>query len=371
MTDTLLVGTRKGLFTVKRHSAGWRVVDTEFLGDPVSMVLADPRDGAWYAALDHGHFGCKLHRSEDAGKSWTEVAAPTYPTKPEGESDENPQGQKIPWSLKLIWELSAANADQPGVLWCGTIPGGLFRSADRGDSWQLVESLWNMEERQQWFGGGADYPGIHSVCVHPQDSNRVLVGVSCGGAWLTSDGGETWENRAQGMYAAFMPPERKFDPNIQDPHRIVQCRARPDHLWTQHHNGVFRTSDGGKSWKEVETVQPSVFGFATVVHPEDPDTAWFVPAIKDEKRIPVDGKVVVARTRDGGRTFEQLFEGLPQEHAYDLTYRHALDIDGKGQTLAFGSTTGSLWASENQGDSWASVSTHLPPVYCVRFVQQG
>jgi hypothetical protein len=127
--------------------------------------------------------------------------------------------------------------------------------------------------------------------------------------------------------------------------------------------------DGAGSWHEIADVPPSGFGFAVAVHPQDGDTAWFVPAVKDERRIPVDGKVVVTRTRDGGRSFEVLRDGLPQEHAYDLTFRHALDIDGSGDRLAFGSTTGALWVTEDQGDQWSCVSAHLPPIFCVRFAQ--
>ncbi len=370
MAGTLLVGTRKGLFTLERADGGWRVVDTEFLGDRVPMVLADGRDGTWYAGLDHGHFGGKMHRSNDRGKTWEETPAPAYPEKPEGVSDTGPSGE-IPWSLKLIWELTPANTDQPGVLWCGTIPGGVFRSDDRGDSWRLVESLWHMPERKEWFGGGADWPGAHSICVHPDDSNWVMVGVSCGGVWLTTDGGASWSSRSSGMFAEYMPPDRKFDPNIQDPHRIVQCRAAPDTLWSQHHNGVFRSTDAGANWQEISDVPPSTFGFATVVHPQEPKLAWFIPAVSDQHRMPVDGRLVVARTRDGGHTFEQLVDGLPQQHAYDLVFRHALDIDGSGNVLAFGSTTGSLWVSDNQGDSWSLVNGNLPPIYCVRFADQG
>jgi photosystem II stability/assembly factor-like uncharacterized protein len=194
-----------------------------------------------------------------------------------------------------------------------------------------------------------------------------MVGVSVGGVWLTEDAGETWSVRAQGMFAEYMPPELREHPNAQDPHRLAQCPAAPDVVWCQHHNGVFRTTDGGHSWSEVTTVKPSIFGFGVVVHPTDPETAWFVPAVKDECRIPVDGQVVVARTRDGGKTFEVLREGLPQEYAYDLTYRHALDIDDTGERLAMGSTTGSLWITEDQGESWHVASNHLPPVYSVRF----
>jgi hypothetical protein len=169
------------------------------------------------------------------------------------------------------------------------------------------------------------------------------------------------------MWAAYMPPDRREDPLVQDPHRVVRCQAEPDCLWAQHHNGIFRTTDGASSWREVRDVPPSSFGFAVAVHPRQPDVAWFVPAVKDETRIPVDGRLVVTRTRDGGRSFDVLRTGLPQRHAYDIVFRHALDIDARGETLAFGSTTGSLWVSDDQGDTWRSVSEHLPPIYCVRF----
>jgi hypothetical protein len=147
---------------------------------------------------------------------------------------------------------------------------------------------------------------------------------------------------------------------------MVQC-ARPDALWVQHHNGIFRTTDGAKSWSEITNASPSVFGFAVAVHPKEPDTAWFVPARKDE--YPVSRRRQGRGEPDARRrkAFETPGSGLPQEHAYDLTFRHALDIDATGNRLAFGSTTGSLWVTEDQGDSWINVSTHLPPVYCVRF----
>jgi hypothetical protein len=168
------------------------------------------------------------------------------------------------------------------------------------------------------------------------------------------------------MWAAYMPPERKNDPLIQDPHRVVQCEAQPQCFWAQHHNGIFRSTDGSASWHEVKGA-PSSFGFAVAVHPKNADVAWFVPGISDEKRIPVEGRVVVSRTRDGGKSFDVLTDGLPQSHSYDLVFRHALDVDDSGDCLAFGSTTGSLWVSDNQGDSWQSVSEHLPPIYCVCF----
>lgn len=371
MSDRILVATRKGLFTIDRVTTNeWTVSRGDFLGDNVSMLLADHRSSRLYAALDHGHFGVKLQRSTDDGETWQECQTPAYPEPPAGytEPTNAMSGKSTPWSLKLIWSLETGGPDQPGVIWAGTLPGGLFRSDDHGDSWEFIRSLWDDPKRLEWFGGGYDYPGIHSICVDPRDSQHVSVGVSCGGVWVTRDNGAMWECKADGMRAAYMPPERAYDPHIQDPHRLANCPTAPDCFWVQHHNGVFKTTDDAKTWQELTDIPCSTFGFAVVVHPQDPNTAWLVPGVSDEKRIPVDGKLVVTRTRDGGESFDVLSEGLPDVHAYDLVFRHALDIDNAGDRLVLGSTTGALWISENQGDSWHSVTRHLPPIYCTRFI---
>ena len=365
---TALIGTRKGLFTVVIDDGVATTSATGFLGAPATNAMRDPRDGALYVSLDHGHFGVHLHRSDDGGATWTEIAAPEYPAKPDGVVERNPMSQKeLVWATQLGWVIEPGHADEPGVLWCGTIPGGLFRSDDRGDSWQLVRSLWSLPARQKWFGGGFDDAGVHSICVDPRGPGRLVVGVSCGGAWRSDDGGATWDVAARGMRSNFVPDELAFDPDTQDPHRIVRCLASPDSLWTQHHCGIFRSNDNGTSWSEIDHAGPSAFGFAVVVHPHDPDIAWFVPAISDEVRVPVDGRFVVTRTRDGGATFDVLTAGLPQGQAYDLVHRHGLDIDATGDQLLMGSTTGSLWWSGNGGDTWTLVSANLPPIHSVRF----
>lgn len=364
MSNRLLVSTRKGLFDFTREGERWRPAGVSFLGENVTLTEVDPRDGAWYATLNLGHFGTKLKRSEDGGKSWTDCAVPAYP---ENESVVTGDGKPPrPATLSMIWAIDFGAANQPGLLWAGTLPGGLFRSDDRGQSWNLVRGLWDRPERSRWFGGGYDVPGIHSICSDPQNPRAIRVAISCGGAWYSDDGGETWE-AGRGMFAEFMPPELREDPAIQDPHRMVQCAANPDALWIQHHNGVFRSSDGGRNWAHVPDVPPSVFGFAVAVHPRDPETAWFVPATKDECRVPVDGRLVVTRTRDGGKNFEVLNNGLPQEAVYDLVYRHGLAVDDTGDRQAFGSTTGGLWTSPDGGDHWHEISAHLPPVHAVRF----
>jgi hypothetical protein len=363
LVDRIHVATRKGLIILDRVEARhWRINHTVFVGEPVTVVLPDRRDGTVYAGLKLGHFGPKLRRSRDGGKTWSECAEPRFPAIGKKRSGE----AKAP-SVFQLWSLEAGGVDRPGVLWAGTIPGGLFRSRDGAESWELIESLWKRPERQEWLGGGYDDPGIHSICVDSRNSRRVTVGVSVGGVWATDDDGANWESRAQGMRAAYMPAERAFDQNVQDPHRVVRCPANPEVFWAQHHNGIFRSTDGAASWSEIKDVNPSSFGFTVAVHPNDPDTAWFVPAQKDECRVPVDNQLVVTRTRDGGQSFEILHHGLPQDTSFDLVYRHSLDVDATGNSLVMGSTTGNLWISEDQGDSWQAVSSHLPPIYCTRF----
>jgi hypothetical protein len=320
------------------------------------MLLADPRDGALYAAEALGHFGVKLQRSRDGGETWQELPAPAFP-----KSDADGP------SVSYLFCLEAGGADQPGWLWCGTIPGALFLSTDHGESWTLNQALWDLPERKDWMGGGFDQAGVASICVDPRNSARITVGVSTGGVWSSDDGGARWHAASEGMHAEYFPPPRNHAPEVQDIHRLVQCAAAPDTMWVQHHNGVFRSTDRARSWQEITAIRPAKFGFAVAVHPRDPETAWFVPGVKDECRVPVDARLVVARTRDGARSFDVLTEGLPQTHAYDLIYRHALAVDDTGRRLAMGSTTGHLWLSENGGDTWSLVAGHLPPISCVRF----
>jgi hypothetical protein len=361
MSMRALVSTRKGLFELQHGSAGWALGACHFLGEPVSQALFDARDGSIYAALNLGHFGVKLHRKDAGSDSWTEIAAPCYPPKPDDSVD------KTDWTLKLIWSLETGGPDQPGLLWAGTLPGGLFVSRDRGASWELVRGLWDVPGRSEWFGGGYDTPGIHSICVDPRNSDHLLVGVSCAGAWRSEDGGASWRPSAKGMHAAYMPPDMADQEQVQDPHRIVRCARAPDVLWCQHHNGIWRSGDNGFSWQEVKDVPVSNFGFAVAAHPHDPGTAWFAPAEADQRRVPTGAALAVNRSSDGGASFTTLRSGLPQQHCYDLVYRHGLAVSDDGGTVLMGSTTGGLWLSGDAGASWQTISTTLPPIYAVSF----
>jgi photosystem II stability/assembly factor-like uncharacterized protein len=355
MSDRILVSTRKGLVTIERKSDGWAVASLAFAGIPVTAALADPRDGALYAALKHGHFGSKLHRSDDGGRTWPEVATPAFPEDTPGAP-----------SLIQIFTIEPGGSQQPGRLWIGAVPAGIFRSDDRGDSWQLVRSLWDVPEREKWFGGGNEDTAMHTVSPDPRNPERVVVAISCGGVWDSDDDGKSWALQGNGLVAAYMPPEVAGAREVQDPHRVVRCTAAPDVMWMQHHNGIFRSTDAGANWTQLKPPHDD-FGFAVAAHPKDPQIAWFVPAIKDEIRMPRDGALCVTRTADGGKSWEVFRDGLPQRDAYDLIYRHALDVDSSGSRLAMGSTTGALWVSETGGESWQLVNAHLPPIYAVRF----
>ena len=356
------VATRKGLFEMRQRRGDWAIERVSFLGEPVSMLLPPQASGRMLAALNLGHFGVKLHASDDAGVSWHELAAPVYPPQPEGEPVAG-----VAWKLVQIWALEAGLGAAGGTLWAGTLPGGLFRSNDGGESWQLVDALWNQPGRAEWFGGGYDVPGIHSICPHPLLPAELLVGISCGGAWVSRDDGASWQVQADGMRAAYMPPDLAENPNTQDPHRIVRSPAQPDLLWCQHHGGIWRSGDNARSWQEVTGAPGSSFGFAVAAHPEQANTAWFVPAVADQQRVPARGALAVNRTRDGGRSFEALRAGLPQRDCYDLVYRHGLAVDASGGRLLMGSTTGNLWASDDGGDRWVMVPVNLPPIHAVRF----
>lgn len=357
----LQVATRKGLFLVERGKTGWHPGHPHFPGEPVTQVAADA-DGNWYAALRLGHFGVKIKRSRNRGASWEDVATPAFPTRPtEGPWKDDP----TPWTLDMVWCLEAGG----GKLWAGGLPAGLFVSGDGADSWQLVESLWYQEGRAQWVGGGYDQAGIHSIVVDPRDARHVTLAISCAGVWQTRDGGASWANTSQGMDAGpYMPPEKRFDGSVQDVHRISACAAQPDVVWAQNHVGIYRSIDAGMSWQTITAPAPSGFGFAVAAHPRDPQRAWFAPAHSDQQRMPVDGRMVVNETRDGGAHFESLGYGLPPKDAYHLVYRHGLVVADDGRTLAMASTTGGLWISEDEGQLWHCVSRDLPPVAQVRFV---
>ncbi|MFW5877199.1 MAG: WD40/YVTN/BNR-like repeat-containing protein [Myxococcota bacterium] len=384
MSDRILVGTRKGTFIVEREGGRWKPRLAGHAGVGVNFVACDPHSGTLWAALGHGHWGAKLSRSSDDGATWEDAPQIKYPEgarylAPPDPGDEDPRG---PVTIKeaTLLKLWCIAFGPPGRIYVGTIPGGLFVSEDGGARFELNRPLWNHESRggdlfdgdgsgvTHWFGTPASEgefaPGIHSILVDPRDSDRVLVAVSTAGVLETTDGGKTWHGRNQGMRMDYLPnPAAEWG---HDPHHIEWCPGQPDHIWQQNHCGVFYSADGAASWKKVSNPARGVhFGFPVAVDAVDGKTAWVVPGKSDNERMTIDGGLFVARTQDGGQSWEPLREGLPQENAYDVVYRHALD--SREDRLAFGSTTGNLYVSEDRGDRFQTVANNLPPIYSVRF----
>ncbi len=389
MSSRILVGTRKGTFLVEQTGGRWTPRLAGHAGAGVNFVTRDPHSGTLWAALGHGHWGAKLSRSTDDGASWADGTQIKYPegarylaTPEPGEDDQDaapPERAAIKNATVIkLWTIAFG---PPGCIYVGTIPGGLFTSRDDGESFALNLPLWNHASRggnlfdgpgtgsTHWYGtpaseGGDFAPGIHSILVDPRDDKRVLVAVSTAGVLETTDGGDTWRSRNKGMLMDYLPnPSAEWG---HDPHLITLCPGQPDKVWQQNHCGVFYSADGAATWKKVSDIEQGAhFGFPVAVDAEDGKTAWVVPGKTDMQRTAIDGGLFVARTRDGGESWEQLRAGLPQEHAYDVVYRHALS--NSGDRLAFGSTTGNLYVSEDRGDSWSVVANNLPPIYSVQF----
>jgi photosystem II stability/assembly factor-like uncharacterized protein len=385
MSNRILVGTRKGTFLVEKSGGRWTPRLAGHAGMGVNFVARDPNTNTLWAALGHGHWGAKLSRSTDGGASWHDATQIKYPegakylAPPDPTEDGVPPGETTlrDATLLKLWVIAFG---APGRVYVGTIPGGLFASRDGGDTFELDRALWNHESRggdhfagtgsrvTHWYGTPAAEsefaPGIHSIVVDPRDPNRVLVAVSTAGVLETTDGGKTWRGRNKGMLNDYLP-----DPAAEwghDPHFVTLCPGQPDHVWQQNHSGVFYSSDGAATWKRVSKPEQGVhFGFPVAVDDTSGTTAWLVPGKADMQRTAIEGALFVARTQDGGQTWTQLREGLPQENAYDVVYRHALG--NSGDAIAFGSTTGNLYVSENRGDSWRTVANNLPPIYSVRF----
>jgi hypothetical protein len=375
----LLLGTAKGLVVYTKTDADWLVEAVYFTGFPVSMVYVDGRTQTWWAGTPHRHWGQKLHRSIDEGKTWQQVNAPRYPSVA-----LNKNGKQA--TLKLIWCMAEAGLDKPNELWLGTEPGGLFHSKDNGSTWTLVESLWQHKQNSDlWFGAGKDEPFIHSIVVDPRDSNHVYIAVSCAGVYETKDSGNTWFPRNIGLKATYLPnPDAEIG---HDPHLLLACETDPSviqnvgevsnlpdvreakgmTLWQQNHCGIFRSTNGGMKWDDVSDKNGIAhYGFALAIDPKNPNRAWVIPAQSDELRVPHDLALCVCRTEDGGQTWQPLRDGLPQNHSFDIVFRHS--FDNLEDILAFGTTTGNLYLSENGGEVWQCLSHNLARIDAVLFV---
>ena len=368
MDKILLVGTSKGLVILKKENlfqprsqdGGWKIAGIQFRGLPITTVYVDERSNTWWLGVAHRHWGHKLQRSDDEGKTWTEIKTPKYPDFARLSSGK-------PATLKKIWTIQHAGIDQPNGIWVGTEPGGLFYSSNNGDHFELVENLWNHPSRKnenQWFGAGRDHPFIHSIVVDPRNSDHVYIAVSCAGVFETTDGGKHWQSKNNGLIAAYLP-----NPKVEighDPHCVIACKSAPDVLWQQNHCGVFKSLDGGDNWLNVTDKNGvAAYGFALAVDHKNPERAWTIPAVSDLERIAPDLSLCVCKTEDGGQTWIPQRNGLPQENTFDIVFRHS--FDNANNLMAFGTNNGNLYLSEDFGDSWKVISNNLARIESLRF----
>jgi photosystem II stability/assembly factor-like uncharacterized protein len=358
----LLVGTMKGafLFWSDRKRKKWKVDGPHFPGESVYALAFDQRAGRQrlLAAPRSMHWGSVIRASDDYGKTWS---------APDRQNVRFPEDTGL--SLTQIWQISPATSSEPDTLFCGVEPAALFQSRDGGESWTVVKGLLDHEHRKQWQPGGGGLC-LHTILCDPADSRRMIVAISTGGVYRTEDGGKSWRARNSGVRAEFLPD--KHPEFGQCVHKVVHHPSRPERLFLQNHWGLYRSDNWGDSWNDVANGVPSDFGFAMQMHPHKQDTVYIVPIQSDSFRCVPEAKLRVYRTGDGGKSWKPLAKGLPQHDAYETILRDALSADALDPAgIYFGTRSGKLYASGNEGNSWEAIAEGLPPIVCVKGAAVG
>jgi photosystem II stability/assembly factor-like uncharacterized protein len=354
----LLVGTMKGAFIFR--SAGrrdWESGGPYFPGSAVYALAYDARGARHriWAGPNSMHWGGMLQSSDDFGKTWT---------IPQEANVKFPEGTGA--ALKQIWQIVSGRAAEPDTLYCGVEPAALFVSRDAGATWTLADGLWNHPQRARWQPGGGGLC-LHTILLDPERLESMRIAVSTGGVYATDDGGTTWRPSNKGVRADFLP--EKYPEFGQCVHKVVQSARKPDRMFLQNHWGLYRSDDRGENWTDVANGVPSDFGFPMAIHPENPDCAWIVPLESDQFRCTPEGKLRVYRTRDAGAAWEPLSKGLPQDGAYETVLRDALAVDTLAKPgVYFGTRSGKLFGSADEGDTWSMLAGGLPPIIAVKAV---
>ena len=345
----VLLGTRKGGFILDGDAERrtWRVRGPLCEGWPINHLTADERTGTLHAGGRSVWYGPAVFRSDDLGATWTHSSEGlTY-------GDDGPK-------VKTVWNVTPVGES----LFAGLDPAGLFRSADGGRTWEHVAGLTNHPTRSTWEGG---FGGLclHSIVPHPTDPQRMWVAISAVGTFATEDGGATWEPRNSGVRADFLPDP--YPVTGQCVHKLVMAPGMPDRLYQQNHCGTYRSDDAGLNWVSLDTGLPSTFGFPMVTHPTDPQTVFTIPLNGDDRgRYVPDGRTAVWRTHDAGITWTDLRDGLPQSDAYLTILREAMARDRLDPFgLYFGTTSGQVFASADEGETWREIASALPSISSV------
>jgi hypothetical protein len=359
VTVLLAIGTQKGLFLATSDDGrkSWQVSPAHFAMQAVYSVAVDTRGPTprLLAGVDSSHFGPSVAVSDDLGASWQEPD--TAPLAFPGDTGA---------AVERVWQITPAGPGEPGVVYAGTQPSALFRSTDGGRTYELVRGLWDHPHRPQW-GAGFGGQAIHTILPHPGDPARMLVAMSTGGVYRTFDGGETWAPSNSGIKAYFLPdPWPEFGQCV---HKVTRDAQDADHFYAQNHHGVYRSTDGGASWQSIAGPLPSDFGFPIVAHPHRTGTVWNFPLGGDGDRHPVGLRCRVFRSTDAGDSWQPQDDGLPDGPYYPAVLRDAMGADDADPAgVYFGTRSGEVYASRDEGETWSQVVAHLPDVLCVRAV---
>ncbi len=364
----LLVATRKGAWLFHGDTArrAWRTDGPHFLGHIVHHFVLDPRDGrTLLAATKTGHLGPTIFRSTNLGKSWKES------TRPPAFAKDAAAGQGR--SVDHTFWLAPGHPSEPGTWFAGTSPQGLFRSGDAGITWEPFSTLNDDSQFRKWMGtaqdGTPDGPKLHSIIIDPRDPSHLYIAMSGGGVHESADGGRSWRTLLQGLDV--VEGFDRSNPAFHDPHCVRLCPGHPDRLYQQNHCGVYRIDRPSDQWLRIGRTLPARvgdIGFPMVVHPRDPDTAWVFPmdGTRVWPRTSPQGKPAVYATRNGGRTWQRHDAGLPASQAWWTVKRQAMTADVRARVgLYFGTTSGELWMSRDEGHRWSCIARHLPEIYAV------
>jgi BNR/Asp-box repeat len=363
---TLLIGTRKGAFIYRAEASPgkWQVDGPHFLGSVVNHMMLDPRDGhTLLLAAKTGHLGPTVFRSLDGGRNWAEAKQPPAFKK----AAPGATGRAV----ESVFWLSPGHASEPGVWYAGTAPVGLFRSRDAGVTWEEVAGF-NDELYPRIKDKVVDIPDgslLHSVLVHPNDPRHLYIGLSTGGVFESVDGGSSWMPLNKGVEISFQPEK---DPEFgHDPHLLALHPLEPERLYQQNHCGIYRLDRPGVEWRRIGSNMPKEIGdigFPIVLHPRDPGCVWVFPMDGTDvwPRVSPGGRPAVYCSRDGGESWERQDRGLPAAQAWWTVKRQAFCADaGKPVGLYFGTTSGEIWTSSDEGESWSQLAAHLPHIYSV------